>query len=285
MKRLIVLCAAALLILPACGEDESSSAPSGEFDTNLVGFWYRLDEGARSSWTGTLYHNAFYISPDATYHDAGVETGTGKIALLQQSLWLRIQFAHNGRIGIDWFMPPGGEWDTLDYRVDWNVLTVSGSSPISGVWVRKQHSEKVTDALDVRFTLQIDGVETSIPGIAPDAGAAMHQSDGYPFCMRATFAYGYRPRALSITVLKFNGPGTYTFGPNEAWYTILDHDLITDYHTDSLYTGSITIDTYDTQTMRCSGSFDITMRRYRDRNNPPELRRFSNGRFSVPIFP
>ncbi len=285
MKRLIVVCFTALLLLPACGEDDASSAPGSEFDTNLIGYWYRLDEGARSSWTGALYHNAFYVSPDATYHDVGVETSTGKLALLQQSLSLRIHFANNGRIGLDWFSPPGSEWDTLDYRVDWNVLTVSGTSPISGVWVRKQHREKVTDALDVRFALQIDGVETSIPGIAPDAGAAVHQFAGYPFCMRAAFAYGYRPRAVSITVPKFSGPGTYTFGPNEAWYTILDHDLITDYHTDTLYTGSITIDSYDTQTMRCSGSFDITMRLFRDRNIPPKLCRLSNGRFSVPIIP
>ncbi len=282
MKRRIVFCLAVLFGMLACSEEENVPTGGWGLDGKLVGYWYRLDTLSYLSRTGQLFHHAFYITPDGLYHQAGVETATGKIDLLPQSWWVRINFAYAGRIGLDWFAPPGGEADTVDYIVDWNRLSVSGSSPISGIWTRKQPKEKVTEPLDVRFTLQIDGVETSIPGIAPDAGAGIRPT--MTFWMSADLEYGHRPRGVDIEVPCFNGPGTYVLGWGDGLYNIMDGDLVTTYHTDSLYTGSITIDTYDLQAKRCSGSFEFSMRMYQDRNIPPKLCRFTKGRFSVPIF-
>jgi hypothetical protein len=283
MKRLIVTCLAALLMLPACGEDDAATSPGRAFDTNLIGYWYRLDEGARSSWTGALYHNAFYISPDATYHDAGVETSTGKIALLQQSLWLRIQFAHNGRIGISWFLPPEAGWDTLDYQVDWNVLSISGESPISGVWTRKTAGQRVTEPLHAQFTCEIDGVQRSIPAVAGQVAAWVTLQPS--FAMHARITGVGTSASVYILIPEFAGPGSYSLASANGQYHVLNGDIVTSFITDAQYFGNITIDSFDSAARQISGSFEFTARRYRDTGNPPDLITFTNGRFSVPTFP
>jgi hypothetical protein len=74
MKRQSVICLAVLFSLLACSEEPSVATAGSEFDGNLIGYWYRLD--TLSGRTGRLYHNAFYISPEGEYHQAGVETAT-----------------------------------------------------------------------------------------------------------------------------------------------------------------------------------------------------------------
>ncbi len=282
MKRLIVICLAALLSLPACSEDDTPTSAGGEFDTNLIGFWYRLELPGEQSAVRPAYHNVFYISPDGLYQSGGVETATGKIALLPKNRDARMHFAYAGRIGMSWFWPSEAAQDTLDYRVDWDVLTVSGYLPISGIWTRKLQGERVTEPLNSQFTCRIDDVEATIPVVAVQVGAWVSLKPLFVLTARIEREYG--SASVRILIPGFTGPGSYSLANGKAEFAILGGDAISSFLTDSLHEGTITIDSFDSAAGRCSGSFEFTVRAYHDDGNPPELIRFTNGRFSVPIF-
>jgi hypothetical protein len=283
MKRLIVICLAALLTLPACSEDDTATSPGGEFDTNLIGYWYRAELSEQGSSVRPGYHHVFFISPEGLYQACGVETATGKIAPLAENRDLRIHFAKNGRIGLSWFLPPAAGWDTLDYQVEWNVLSIAGESPISGVWTRKTAGQVVTEPLLAQFSCTIDGVQRSIPSVAGQMAAWVTLKPS--FAMRARITGVGTSAVVFILIPEFTGPGSYSLANANGQYHVLNGDMVTSFITDALYSGTITIDNFDSAAQQISGSFEFTARRYRDTGNPPDLITFTNGRFSVPTYP
>ncbi|MCZ7556360.1 MAG: DUF6252 family protein [Bacteroidia bacterium] len=283
MKRLLVVLLVIIVTLPACTEDETAATPGAEFDTNLMGYWYRTGKPTSTTSVRPVYHHVFHISSDGSHHTYGVEIATGKIAPLSEKRGVKILFANNGRIGIFWFKPPEAAWDTLDYQVDWNVLSISGNSPISGVWTRKTAGQRVTDPLHAEFSCRIDGIERRIPAVARQVGAYVSWK---PSLTMDAWIMGVGTSAnVSIHIPEFTGPGSYSLANANAQYHIFDDDIVTSYITDAQHSGTITIESFDSAARQITGSFEFTARRYRDTGNPPERITITNGRFSVPTYP
>lgn len=283
MKRLLVVLLVVFATLPACTEDETAATPGSEFDTNLIGYWYRAVLPGQGSSARPPSHRVFFVSPDGRYHACGVETATGKIAPLQGNGDVKILFANNGRIGLFWFLPPSADWDTLDYEVDWNVLSISGTSPISGVWTRKTAGQRVTEPLHAQFSCTIDGVQKSIPAVAGRVAAWVALKPS--FAMHAEIRGVGSSASVYILIPEFAGPGTYSLANANGQYHVLDGDMITSFITDAHYSGTITIESFDSAARQISGSFEFTACRYRDSGDPPEFITVTNGRFSVPTYP
>jgi hypothetical protein len=283
MKQLIVICLAALLTLPACSEDDTATSPGGEFDTNLIGYWYRFSDPAPGWPTRPRNHYVFYISPDGLCQTGGVETATGKIALLPQNREIRIHFANAGRIGLTWFYLPGVGGDTLDYQVDLQVLSVSGYTPLSGVWTRKQRGQRVTEPILSQFSCRIDGVEANVSPVVVGLGAWISLDSS--FVLNAIIENKYGSPFVRIALPDFIGPGSYSLANGKAEFYISSGDMVTAFVSDSLYSGTITIESLDSQSKRCSGSFEFTVREAFGTSNPPQLVTFTHGRFSVPTYP
>jgi len=266
----------ALLAFVACGDDSQQPYDPNLVDARLTGEWYRVVESQTSAYSPPHSIYGFQILSNRQFRKLGVETASGKLDLLPDDGGVRIELASRGRIELSFFRAPSSLFDTVYYSFLEDTLFVSGSTPISGTWIRSYIGSVVTAPVRSNFEVTINGVHFVLPPVATSPGGWLSMTQRV--ILHGSLSNG----RVSIEIEDFAGTGRYEILPNRGSYSWLDGDALNAFVTDNIYTGFITVDRFDEQELRCTGTFEFNA--CTPYKTPPDVQILTDGQFDVPIF-
>ena len=209
--KYLVCCALTLtmvLAVTGCGDDTHAPDSTGIADPQLVGSWYEMKEQLPSALHPPRIIRGFSLLRDLTFRRLAVEIATGKLDYLLDSSRVTVFFARGGRISIS----TGFGSDTISYSLKGDTLFVTGSSLISGTWIRSFIGNSVTEPVESSLIATVEGTEHSIRPVAsfPGGFVAMNPS----FMLHGYFFDAFAWHGLiMITIEDFTGPGVYAIEP------------------------------------------------------------------------
>jgi hypothetical protein len=259
-----------LSLLVGC-KDEGN--PSNEVDPQLLGEWYYLDTMAISYPAPTISFRGMRINEDKTIHVLGIETATGKVALIENAPTKELLMGNGGVLVIRYVAAPGMFLDTSNYRVQGDRLILTGR--YTNIAYRRTHLGSMFNTptrSELGFTM--DSIEFRSPNVAALLPAFVSRISSSVLRLDASIPNGW----ITIDIEPFNGLGTYQIGANKGTLTQFSGDVVFSLTTDSLATGTISVDQYDEVSHRCSGEFGLTVGR------GTMVRQLRDGTFSVPVY-
>lgn len=150
----IVTCA---LLLSACSQ---TNDPDGEipFDVALVGEWYRVREVPMRRGAPPVEVTGMRIASDGGFSPLGVESGTGRLALLNDKERRRIPEAREGRMTMEVMTAPGMTSEFIySYRIEGDTLKLYliGSQSLEEVYVRSAVGTVVAEPVAWGFSVVV----------------------------------------------------------------------------------------------------------------------------------
>ncbi len=279
-----LLALVAVLAVAGCDDGSNSSGPGGAVDQRLVGYWYKV-----TAYTPSIYHPpqriwGFHLTPEPIFRKLAVRTATGELDYEPDSSKVTVHFARNGKIAASYFSVPGGiDEDTCNYTVKGDTLIISEKGMLSGIWRRGLLGQIVTQPVQSILSATVDGTRHSIQPVASHPGGFVVMNPS--FTLKGYFSDPYVwMGGITITVDAFTGPGVYAIEPGKGLYESIEGDIAWGFFTDTLNTGTITVDVFDEAAGRCSGSFEFVARNKHGLGYPSPMRHISNGQFSVPVY-
>jgi len=269
-----------ILFLPifvGCLRDSTVVLDPIEVDPQLVGVWYHIDSVAHAFPSPPVSFEGMEIGSDKTIRSAGIETATGKVALLEGPPMIKLLQANDGLLIIQYQYPPVFMTWSTHYRVEGRSLILDDWYP----YVRNRTRLGFVVARPIQSTLSvmIDSVTCQSPRVSPAPPAYVSKISQSAIRLYADLPHRY----MTVDIDSFVGPGTYSIGPNEGnLYEVAD-DYTFLLATDSLSTGTIVIEEYDEVSNRCSGRFEFVVHKIIGPQTEL-LKSLRNGTFSVPIY-
>ena len=270
----------ATISIVGCKDGESPIAGYGNVDYRLIGEWYYLDTMVVSYPSPPVAFYGIRIVQGDTVRPLGIETASGRVALIPEAIPKRLLQASNGTIIWEYFAAPGMLVDTIQYTVEPNLLTLIGKYT-STIYHRTQLGFSFVDPVQSVLTVDIENELMQNPGVAPFPSAYVSRPTATGFKLYSRIPTGW----ISVDLDSFQGVGTYTIAPNKGTYTLWLGDVVVTLRSDSLSPAAIAINQYDEATRRCAGTFEFTAVFQYPSPSPPSLvLRLSNGVFSVPVY-
>ena len=276
MFSLVVLTMSTIV---GCEDAGTPVSESSDIDPQLFGAWYYLDTLSSAFPRPATAFYGMLITGSDTIRSLGIDIASGRVALLEERPARRLLYAPRGVVVIESDAPGGTIADTMQYRMDRDVLTLTDRYR-STVYHRTQLGSTFCRPVLSVFTVNIDTVSIHNPTVAAYPSAYVSVLSA-----RALRLLSYVPNGwITIDIGEFSGVGTYAIGPNDGTYMQWLGDYGRSFGTDSLSSGTITIDRYDAAMEHCSGGFAFTARRRGLPGDPVVLHRLSDGVFSVPVY-
>jgi hypothetical protein len=289
--RIVVLAIVAVLSLSGCGGTDDINAPEYKsFDRQIYGDWVYVpesDDGEMPSVAGIR------LLENRELRSMGVETETGTLAELPNGDTWRVTGAFQGEIQLERNPVP---WDPdyvqtheLSYRCTDTELVFDDWFGLGDrVFLRSSVGARVTDPIVSQLEVDAgddshdDQTWTNIAvSTSPSAYAFIRTmpNDGHALVI---WASTNGPR-VEILIDGVDAPGTYEIDNEFRWIkTTSGGCAIVEYRTDpAVNAGTVTIDTFDPASGRCSGTFSAVVRKMYFETDPINL---TNGRFDVPIY-
>jgi hypothetical protein len=226
----------------------------------------------------SIAFNGIRIVQGDTVKPLGIETATGRVALIEEAPPRRLLRANNGVMILQYVAAPGILVDTMQYTVEPSLLTLNGKYTFT-IYHRTQLGSAITSPIQSVLTVNIDSAIVYNPSVAAFPSAYISRPTGSAFKLHSYIPSGW----ITVDVDSFHGIATYTIAPNKGTYTQWLGDVGLTLRTDSLSLGTIVIDQYDEGTRQCAGRFQFTARLHL-LGDPEIIRRLNNGVFSVPVY-
>jgi len=260
-------------------KDGGAPAPgSDEVDPQLVGAWYYRDTFNISYPSPSIAFRGMQISADKRITSLGIETETGRVATTEETFTKQMLHANDGVLIVQYVAAPGILTDTSHYRVERDMLFLTGRYT-SSIHHRTQLGSAFGTPTQSAFSVNIDSIEVHSPSVAASPPAYVSRTSQSTIRLQADIPNGW----IFVDIDSFSGTGTYVVGANNGVLTQMFGDVVLWLATDSSLTGTLTIEQYDEVSNRCSGRFGFTVR-HGVGPDPQLVRRLHNGTFSVPVY-
>lgn len=284
MKNLyFFLIIANLLFLSSCKEEVSNPDTQIKVDPRLIGVWKQIILPPITE-TPIYCIRGIEITPSGLIHQLSVEISSGKFVIdddqYYDSLWTENSNYVRYR---DHLMYSSIDSGTFIMRGD--TLRLISRQWDEELFIRSSIGANVTTPLNSVLSVMIDSNLTTNDKIHVRPSAyAVYEPSSYPsqFIINANLKKNIN---LMISINNFLEPQTYPLGgqsENRGYLSFLSGCVVINFSTDSLRTGSISIDTLDVINMRCSGKFhfDAIM----EGTSTSNIINLLDGTFTVPIF-
>jgi hypothetical protein len=276
MKAMKLICS--LFVLPfLLGCEDEGNLP--EVDPQLVGDWYYVNTVLVGGPSPNITFHGMHIAANKTIQSLGIEIGTGKAALMEDMYPKELLQATAGVLIVQSFAPPDFRVDTSLYRVDQNILTLTGRYT-SSLYSRTQLGTILGTPIQSTLSVMIDSTEFRSPSVASYPPAFVSRTSNSLLWLYAEIPGGW----ITIGVDNFAGTGSYLVGTHKGSYTQILGDVRVTFFSDSSSTNTITIDQYNEASKQCSGRFGFTVEHYTPSGDPPLVRWLHDGVFSVPVY-
>ncbi len=273
MKKIIVSLTMFNLFIIGCNinDAETENVP----DQRLIGDWYYFDTSKTNYPAPDISFIGIRFNDDYTQDFLGIETVTGKVALLDIPSVELISVTDEMIVRRLYEIPCCTVKDTLYYSINDDKLTISDNIS-SHTYHRTAVGTKMVNPIQSELFLNYDGEEKiNIPvASSPTAYISKPAPDELILMGRFETPSSY----LQIKIIDFIGPGFYEIQDNDNLFTIMYDDVIMTYSLDSLIDGNIQINQYDETLNICSGTF------YFGITPSYEDSLIISGQFNVPVY-
>jgi len=252
-----------------------------DIDPRLIGEWYKVDVSPMAFPGPESVYSGWSIAADGSMQPLGVESSTGKIALIETQYISEVQHTTDGVMIVEHWAHPILTIDSVEYRIHDGELFLQGEF-IRGTYRKTDEGTRVASPVASYLNVTVDGSETENIKITNRVPSAyISKSSDTRLQLRAEMAW----QRVSITIEDFEGPGTYIIGREQGSYSTFGTDWLGVAElTDADSSGIITIDTCDMTELRCSGSFEFVTRKHVSEFNHDSARHLTDGTFDVPIY-
>ncbi|MCK6614564.1 MAG: hypothetical protein L6Q47_10025 [Ignavibacteriaceae bacterium] len=267
-----------LFLFTGCESNDNPVTPSGEVDQRLIGTWLSIDTLPGILPPYNLSVNSITITADKKIYRNGWELSTGKLLPIETYFPGRILKASGDTLIYDGL---SSGWSLVQtYRYRFESISLILEKGIQKITYKKSRLEAkifpiITCELSYNFLDRI--FKNDSPSMIISAN--LRTINGIKEIYAVSNAL-----LLRITIPEFQGKGTYPIYYNQALLQNLGGDVAYRFISDSVETGQLVIEEYDSDNKICSGRFDFSIIYDVSFPNPPTTKRVSNGRFIVPVF-
>ncbi|SMO97039.1 DUF6252 family protein [Gracilimonas mengyeensis] len=275
--RVIALFFLSLTLIIGCSNSEEN------IDPKLVGEWYKVENpGTFSSNTPQQVYTGWRITKDGGMDPLGVESATGKLALIDTRYLPEIGFANSGKMEVTYFAHPNVDTEVIRYSIRNNMLILEGRFA-AGTYIRSKLSSKIAPATPADFSVHKG--EEILENVKVDhrvPTAYITRESNSEWVLHAEMKW----QRISIQINDFIGTGTYSIGKDQANYSTFGTDWIGPTFTSPEDSGgTVIIADCNAQNTRCSGEFNFRV------NNvswgaveDTTWHSFTSGSFDLPVY-
>ena len=257
--------------------------PHPTVDSLLVGEWVLID--STSDYIPTLSISGYQITRNGYLIHLAIESSTGKLAVIPFYYPDSIVAVDGHFMVLINAMNGGLQLDSGKYVLTDSQLTFIYHEHYSRTYTRSRLWAQLAPPIVSELSTIVNG-DTIINNKVhpyPSAYAEYSISDSAEtLTIHSMTGLWFRGIKIEMTINNFQGIGSYMLGGNsgnEGQYIGLSGDYYVLFQTDSMYTGMVNIDVWDTVNNRCEGTFEFTAVSYYG-----NTKTLSAGKFRVPVF-
>lgn len=271
MKPTAIVTGCLLSLLAGC---KDAGEPPNPFDSQLLGEWYYFDTLMIAEPGPAVMVQGRRISPNGAVYSLGIETATGKVSLMSTEPIGELLVGNEGVFIIRYFHGAEAPPDTSHYRTEADILVLGNTYGEYATFHRTHLGFVLRDPIQSDVSVTIDSSEFRNPTVASSVPAYVSKWPSSGFRLWADISNG----RLLIDINPFNGPGTYAIAPQSGYLWQVSGDVVLMFTTDSVATGTVTVDSFDETSHRSSGRFAYGVR------SGTLVHQLRDGTFSVPLF-
>lgn len=257
--------------------------------SDLYGEWYRLDSTGTGNPSPAVYVNGFsiYEHENANFgyiHPLGIEGHTGRLALLDGFEYVpEIVQEFKQQMVIRAFIIPGFVRDTVSYRLESDKLILDGAI-FDGTYHRSDMDNVVISPSNTEVSVVIDGEKLENAEVARKPPSAYISKQSSSRIKLVATVNNDLDETIYIDINNFQGPGTYIIGKEAGELIGSAGDVASTYTTMLDSAGTITIQSFNEESNRSTGSFEFTAHGYRESGVLQSPKTVTNGKFNLPVY-
>ena len=252
--------------------------PSDEVDPRLVGEWYSIiNNNSPNPYPETTF-TGIQINSDKTIKSLGIETNTGKVAVIKYSD-KKIIKANEGELTWEYVLVGIGLSNvSYNYKFEDEKLILSNKNEVLTYTKTKIDTQLVKPVI-CNLSFEKDSIiyENEKISAYPSAFVSKISTEN-SFLLNAEMGHAF----LRIELNNFKGVGNYEIPYNGFEFAEFHGDVGLIFVSDSLSIGNITITQYDEANNLCTGTFYLNEALP---DNPDSVVSvFKEGTFTVPVY-
>ncbi|MBV6514300.1 MAG: hypothetical protein FMNOHCHN_03906 [Ignavibacteriaceae bacterium] len=267
-----------LFLFTGCESNDNPVTPPSEVDQRLIGTWLSIDTLPGILPPYNLSVNSITITADKKIYRNGWELSTGKLLPIETYFPGRILKASGDTLKYDGLSSGWSLVQTYRYRFE-SISLILENGYEKFAYKKTKPGAMIFPIItcDLSYNFMDKIFKNDSPTWTTSAKLRTYNG------VKEIYAVS-KGLLLRITIPEFQGKGTYPIYYNQALLQNLGGDVAYRFISDSVETGQLVIEEYDSDNKICSGRFDFSIIYDVSFPNPPTTKRVSNGKFTVPIF-
>ena len=275
MKKIFIIF---LLLFPILLSNCSDPVSPDEVDARLTGEWYFIYNNNSPNPSPETTFTGIQINSDKTINSLGIETNTGKVAVIKYSSKKIIKA--NERELIWEYLLGGIGLSTISYNYGFeNEKLILSNESGSLTYTKTKLGAQLIEPVTCNLSFEKDSIfyENEKISAYPSAYAGKISTSDF-FLLNAEMDHAF----LRIGINNFNGIGSYAIQYDKFEFGEFHSDVGIILVPDSLSKGEIIITQYDEVNRMCSGTFYFNAAFPDDPDSVATV--FKEGIFTVPIY-
>jgi hypothetical protein len=251
-----------------------------KIDPEIIGDWYSVNSDVL--FVGPSQRIGGYkITDEGIMIHLAVETATGRI-IVEPNTKPDSLYANDGMVIITRYNSDyGSRVDTGTYIIKHDSITLNFKI-FKYIFQRTKIGDIVTEPIISELSALVNNELYSNVKIsaAPSAYGIF-----YPW--NTPTALEIKSESINFKINNFNGVGQYKLGgisPNIGYWIDFEGDYYLYYSTSDKDSGTVTVNSFNINNSRCSGTFSYTAVYYDLNPNIKSVKDIKNGNFNVPIY-